>query len=61
VSTVIYEFASEYGKSWLFALGNGPARKVWGFGRGTNARKIANGGNGMYICWQTRRQNGNPG
>jgi hypothetical protein len=61
VSTIIYEFASEYGRSWLFALDNGPARKVRGFGLGTNARKIANWGNGMYIGWQPGRQNGSPG
>jgi hypothetical protein len=57
----ICEFASEYVKSWLFALGNGPTRQTRGFGLGTIARKIASGGNWMYIGWQPRWQNGNPG
>ncbi len=46
---LVREIAAEWGKSWLFGLGKGRVAHDRVFGLGTNAKKIASGGNGSIL------------
>jgi hypothetical protein len=45
----VREIAAEWGESWLFGPGKGHLAHDRVFGLGTNAKKIASGGNGSIL------------